>query len=342
MRNYFLAKYGTKFRDVSAALDNLSGIVSIQDIIDAILGIDNFKETTLSKIKTANEQNKGNEEPLSELFVDLTYQRRIRLRKIIKKLEKHGGFSFDGAGVIDIAVRPDGRKFVWDGFRRCLKAGICGLNHIRATKYIHNSGLTQEQCQQVEAKLYRMRNAEAERLVFEEIFKSEVVYKDPPAIRMLQLLNNCNLDVQGLNPSITAKSLSGLKVIWDNSHSRGKNIHDDYILEASSMLHDVFSNEASISSYALIGLSWLLQQNTESDDITGSYSSEEILNGLNNYINPANKNPLKQKALTSQRVNGKNAESVAYHIVKNALNDTNGLMHAVIESDDAKLIEALA
>ena len=117
-RNQFLQN-GTIHRDVSAALARLTGVVSIQEIIDAILGIDNFQQKTLKGIIRSIGGTMPNAIALSELYVDMTYQRRIRLTKIINKLRKHGGFSQDGAGTIDVAERPDGRKMVGDGFRRC-------------------------------------------------------------------------------------------------------------------------------------------------------------------------------------------------------------------------------
>ena len=340
-RNQFLQN-GTKHRDVSAALARLTGVVSIQEFIDAILGIDNFQQKTLKGIIRSIGGTMPNAIALAELYVDMTYQRRIRLTKIINKLRKHGGFSQDGAGTIDVAERPDGRKMVWDGFRRCLKAGICGRTHISHTKYIHPPNLTTIQCQKAEAKLYKMRNAESEKMSFDEIFKSMVVYDDIQAKEMLELLDNCDLDVEGLSDSDTAKTLGGLRCLWDNSFKRGLDIDSDYFIQASRMLHQVFVNEATISAYAVVGLAWLLHQNTESEDVTMSYSDDDILDGLTEYIHPSNGFSLKQTVLTSQRVNGKNAESVAYHIAKNALNDNNGLMHAVIDTENAKLIEAIA
>lgn len=338
MRNSILSKNGTKYKNVSAALATLQGVVSIQEIIDAILAIDNLQSKTLKGIKQALPQKDGSLVPLSELYVDMTYQRRIRLRKIIKKIIKFGGFSFDGAGVIDIAER-DGKLCVWDGLRRCIMAGLCGLTHIKATRYVHMGGVTSIEAQKTEAKLFKMRNADMEKMTFDEIFKSMTVYEDQQALEVLELLENCKLEVEGLNQTDDSKVLGGLKSVWDNSKKRGLDIDDDYFISASQMLHSVFPKDASISAYALLGLSWLLHQNTESDAVTGSYSDDEIRESLNEYVVSDN---LKQKVLTSQRVNGKNAQSVAYHIAKNALNDTNGLMHAVIDVEDAELIEALA
>ena len=341
-RNWIHIQVGTKHRDVSAKLATLTGVVSVQEIIDAILGIDNFQQKTLKGIKQSPSTNVSCGIALSELYVDMTYQRRIRLMKIINKLRKHGGFSQDGAGTIDVAERPNGKKFVWDGFRRCLKAGICGRAHISHTKYLHTPNLTTILCQKAEAKLYKMRNAESEKMSFDEIFKSMVVYDDVQSLEVLELLNNCDLDVEGLSESNTAKTLGGLRCLWDNTFKRGLNIDSDYFIQASRMLHQIFVKEATISAYAVVGLAWLLYQNSESDDITMSYSEDEIFDGLSEYIHPQSGFSLKQTVLTSQRVNGKNAESVAYHIAKNALNDTNGLMHAVIDTENAKLIEAIA
>ena len=341
-KNRILVEHGTKHRDVSAALASLKGVVSVQEIIDAILGIDNFQQKTLKGIKQSPSTNVPNGIALSELYVDMTYQRRIRLMKIINKLKKHGGFSQDGAGTIDVAERPDEKKFVWDGFRRCLKAGICGRAWISHTRYLHFPNMTNNECQKAEAKLYKMRNAEAEKMSFDEIFKSMVVYDDLQALEVLELLDNCDLDVEGLSDSNTAKTLGGMRCLWDNAFKRGLNIDSDYYIQASRMLHSVFEKDPSLSGYALVGLAWLLHQNTESEDVTMSYSDDEILNGLTEYIHPPSGFSLKQTVLTSQRVNGKNAESVAYYIAKNALNDNNGLMHAVIDTENAKLIEAIA
>ena len=98
----------------------------------------------------------------------------------------------------------------------------------------------------------------------------------------------------------------------------------------------------SHSHFERENVAWLLHQNTECDDVTMSYSEDEIFDSLNEYINPSSGLPLKQTILTSQRVSGKNAESVAYHIAKNAMKDNNGLMNAVIDTENAKLIEAIA
>ena len=61
-----------------------------------------------------------------------------------------------------------------------------------------------------EARFFKIRNADAEKMSSEEIFKSMVAYKDPTAMAHLDLLQKCNLDVEGLNP-VNSKVLGGLK-----------------------------------------------------------------------------------------------------------------------------------
>jgi hypothetical protein len=49
------------------------------------------------------------------------------VKKVLDKLKSHGTFNKEAAGHIDVAVRPNGKIYVWDGFRRTFMAGIVGL-----------------------------------------------------------------------------------------------------------------------------------------------------------------------------------------------------------------------
>ena len=101
---------------------------------------------------------------LDELYVDLTYQRKLRLAKIIQKIIKNEGFCKDVAGTIDVAYRPNrkdpngrqGMKFVWDGFRRSLMVGLCSpagsAAKIGASEYDHPIDRSDEECQIDEAR----------------------------------------------------------------------------------------------------------------------------------------------------------------------------------------------
>ena len=76
------------FGEVAGALANLDGIVSIQEIINTINQISNFKSKTIRGIdRSAADVYKPFDEKshakLESLYVDMTYQRRIRLKPIL-------------------------------------------------------------------------------------------------------------------------------------------------------------------------------------------------------------------------------------------------------------------
>ena len=56
---------------------------------------------------------------ISNLIVDMSYQRTLNLKKIFSHLKKSNQ-NFDPflAGHIDVCQRPNGQLYVWDGFRR--------------------------------------------------------------------------------------------------------------------------------------------------------------------------------------------------------------------------------
>ncbi len=62
---------------------------------------------------------------LNDLWVDLNYQRKLKLKNLLNNLKSNKGYSTEKAGHIDIAIRPNGKAFVWDGFRRAVMALIC-------------------------------------------------------------------------------------------------------------------------------------------------------------------------------------------------------------------------
>ena len=142
----------SKKSEVAAALATLkiNKTYRIKEIVDTIKQVCNHQTDTTNSLK----MNSGNYSGvgcvmLDELYVDLTYQRRIRLAKIINKLKKEKGFDKDVAGAIDIAIRPDGKCFVWDGLRRAIMVGMCGGDRITASQYIHEKHLYDEDCREV-------------------------------------------------------------------------------------------------------------------------------------------------------------------------------------------------
>jgi len=321
----------TKFNEVAGALSQLKGVVSIQEIIDTILQIDNMKSKTLVNMKTnaSYDPKENGVVPLDKLYVDMTYQRIIRLQKIINKLKKMNGFDMYSAGVVDIAIRPNADYFVWDGFRRCIMAGLCGLTHVKSSQFVHPMNSTIEECQKQEARYFKSRNADQESMKSEEIFKSEVVYGDPKALELLQLIKNCNLNIEGLNPG--GRVFGGFVEVR-NAYFQKNKIDDDFFIESSSLIRKVYPKEV-ISGYLLTGLAYLLKVN---ENVDSSYSTEQIEESLESYVSI---NP-KQTDLIRGRLAGNAKGSIAYLIAKRVLKDTNGLIQSLgLNEEDMMLID---
>ena len=107
----------TQFSAVSGALSDLKGErISIQDIIDTVLQINNMKSKTLAKMKSNACYNPSEVGvvPLKSLYVDMTYQRIIRLQKLINKLRKLEGYDMYSAGVVDVAIDDVGHLIAID------------------------------------------------------------------------------------------------------------------------------------------------------------------------------------------------------------------------------------
>ena len=189
-----------KKSDAISKINAMTGVQKLSTIINLLLSIDNFKEDTLDKLNRAVAYTEDGLIPIDEIYVDLTYQRRLRLQALLNRLIESGGFDKEVAGHIDLAVRVDGRKFVWDGFNRVIKAGISGITHMPPSIYTHDKSLSVEKQVMKEAKMFKVRNADQSSMEPGEIFKSEVVFQDPIAMKILSLLKRCKLDVEGTNP----------------------------------------------------------------------------------------------------------------------------------------------
>tara|TARA_A100001035_G_C27731600_1_gene477016 strand:- start:72 stop:1088 length:1017 start_codon:yes stop_codon:yes gene_type:complete len=304
----------TNFSKVAGALSNLTGTHCIQNIVDTILQISNFKSKTLKNIDTAGDIY-GPFDPkrhikLENLFVDMDYQRPIRLRKIINKITNAGGFDKYAAGHIDVAYRGD-RGFDWDGLRRAIMAGICGAKWIPVSVFIHKRGESEKRMKEIEAKMFKVRNADSETMKPEEIFKSKVVYREPKALALLDVLIDSKLDVEGLNPH--GKPLGGFKIL---ESELDKKVKEDYIVSASNLIQEIWSDEPNVSVYLLVGLAKFLELNEELDN---AKSDDELEDDFYDYVNKDKDKKIKQTGFTSSRLNSKPIESVAYFIAKNVV-----------------------
>jgi hypothetical protein len=297
-----------KMSEASGQLANLNyQNYNLKDLLDIAKSINNFKQVTLKSIVAPTQYDSSNSDlvKLSELKICTHYQRKMRLKKLVDKLRSFGGFNKETAGHIDVAVRPNGDMYVWDGFRRAFMAGLVGLECIPVSRYNHPANRTEKQCEEYEALMFKMRNADTETMKQEEIFRSTVVYREPEALQFLDFLRECKLDVEGLN--LGNKSLGGfvqLFTAWNNQHISLGNL-----VSASEIIQKTWSNDPLVSGYLLCGIGKFLDVN---DEVDSPIDIQEIQEAFHKYIdaNP----PKKQDSLTGRRLNKAPNQSIAYCI----------------------------
>ena len=73
-----------KKSDAFGQINAMSGIVKLIDIINIVKSIDNFKEDTLDNLKPVDDYPDG--VPLDEIYIDLSYQRKLKLQELLIKL----------------------------------------------------------------------------------------------------------------------------------------------------------------------------------------------------------------------------------------------------------------
>ena len=314
----------TRFSDINGWLANLSGVWKVTDLLSAIRQISNSPDIDdikqIGKIHVYADQS--NLIDIDCLYIDFDCQRIFHLRKAVKKISSsHGGeYKPEACGAIDVAIRPDGTHFVWDGLHRTILAGLAGFTQIPISEYRHPSRASNLECQQAEARFFKMRNADSEPMKPEEIWKAKVVYGDDKALRLKALLALCSLDVLGVvDRSLTTK-LGGFKEI-ENQYLKGHDLSDESLKESSRILRSVFSNPNSLSVFLWCGLAYFLQVNDESAEEI-SYSEGEVEDAIRKCVDEYE---WTQTSFIKPRLAGKTCESVAYRIAKDVLKDTNGL-----------------
>ena len=143
-----LDKYKEKvmktFKEVDSYLKQLElKTYSIREIAEIIRNITTLAKEGLFVDKLNNDFYKdielimhpetGKRISLNDCYVDLTYQRVLKLKQLVDHLravdKDFNPMQYDKmcAGSIDIAIRPDGKIMVWDGFRRSLIALLKGI-----------------------------------------------------------------------------------------------------------------------------------------------------------------------------------------------------------------------
>tara|TARA_B100001057_G_scaffold100809_1_gene97813 strand:+ start:77 stop:1150 length:1074 start_codon:yes stop_codon:yes gene_type:complete len=320
----------TNFGDVDTALQNLkhNQTYSIADIVLTIRQIHNFQQKTLDSIAVSAQYDNSNQNliPLNDLKVDMTYQRRLKLKKLLKKLKDKGCFDKDVAGFVDVAQRTNGEKVVWDGFRRVVMAALTGLEQIPCSVTYHTSNINLIDQPKKEAQLFKIRNT-PEKISPEENFKAEVVYEEPEAIRIKTLLENCNLDIEGIIGR--GVPLGGIAEVQSNFEGWQKNPDtfkwkQDHWVTASLILQALYKHQNNVSAYLLRDLAWLL---TVNEEIDSGYDKDDIMIKWKDWMNKSGRE--KQSDITT--AGSKKKTITSWWISRNILNDDNGLSDKLYE-----------
>ena len=263
---------------------------------------------------------------LEDLWVDITYQRVLKLKKIVDHLRRkdmHGGdlmFNKMLCGSVDIAVRPNGKGFVWDGFRRCIIALLNGKRFIKASIEYHDPSISIEDCRRQEAFVYEIKNGESESMAKEELYKSGIVYQKPDALKLQKVIVEMCCDVLGTNPG--NPELGAFSEFQDTVLKK-KLESTDYLVQASFKQQKAWPDATTLTGYLTCGLAKFLETLDKEDEDGNSlcpsidiHTAHPNLRGTceveNALVKYAQKH--KQNDLCANRLAGMSIESVAFNI----------------------------
>jgi len=276
---------------------------------------------------------------LNKLWVDLNYQRKLKLKHLLNNLKSHKGFSKEKAGHIDIAIRPNGKAFDWDGFRRAVMAMLCGMDKIAVSIYKHKRSRSNVDCRQYEAELFLARNAKNETMGANEIFFARYAKGEEEAEKMNTVLSRANINVCGLKPG--GKNMGGFAFVEKSLgyHERmdveivNKHISDDDFVFASHLIQSAWPKDPSIGAYLVSGLA--NTRNILRSDSDSDYDDTDVEEAITTYASNHS-----QKDLSKNRVSNKPLQSVTYNILKYAMK-LNGKSKKLsgLNSDEIDIIE---
>ena len=312
----------------------------ISNIVKIIQQCDTLQEKTINSFVAVLDDKEDGESlyDLNDLWVDLNYQRKLKLKNLLNNLKSNKGYSTEKAGHIDIAIRPNGKAFVWDGFRRAVMALICRKknNAIAVSAYKHNRD---RDCRKYEAELFLARNAKNEAMGANEIFFARLAKGEDEAIKMNTVLTRANINVCGLKPG--GKNMGGFAFVEKSLgyHERmedqvvNKHISDDDFVFASQLIQSAWSKDPSIGAYLVCGLAntrAILKSDSDSD-----YDDTDIEEAITKYASSH-----KQADLSDNRVSNKPLQSITYNILKYAMK-LNGKSKKLsgLNSDEIDIIE---
>ena len=262
---------------------------------------------------------------LEDLWVDITYQRVLKLKKIVDHLRRkdmHGAdlmFNKMLCGSVDIAVRPNGKGFVWDGFRRCIIAILNGKRFIKTSIEHHDTSTSIEDCRKLEAFVYEVKNGESESMAKEELYKSGVVYQKEDALKLQKVIVEMCVDVLGTNPG---NPELGAFSEFQDTVLKERLGSTDYLVQASFKQQKAWS-DPTLTGYLTCGLAKFLDTLDKEDEDGNPLCPSIDVHTAHPNVNDtceveralviyAKKH--KQTDLCANRLAGMSIESVAFNI----------------------------
>ena len=261
---------------------------------------------------------------LNDVWVDISYQRSLKLKKIYDHLklkdenDNDVGFSSTLCGTVDFAIRPNGKVFVWDGFRRCIISMLKGINKIPTNDVIHDPSWSDRRCQKKEAFSFTQKNSAMEPMKQEELFKAGCAQGNEFYLGIKEVLVGCELDVLQINQG--KAKLGGYvefeKLVTKSPFSEGvTQSSNSFIEEASKLIQSAWPNE-EVSGFMLSGFGHYLHANEVDGDNGNQFYIDRagIEEKLETYVKEKKGT---QSSCTKDRLHSKPRQSVAWRICKN-------------------------
>ena len=298
-----------KKKTIFQQISKLTGLVNVwNDIIEPLLSIENFQKDHKYEKPTFPNESLHN---IKDIWVDLDYQRKLELQNILNRLEQEDGYKTEYAGFIDLAIRPDGKKCVWDGFHRLIMAAICGALTIPAAIYKHPFSRSNKNCHIEEAKMFKVRNAMRSQMKPEYIFKADLAIGDSEAKNLLSLMEECGVTIVGTNKDKDAVELGGFALFRKfATHQNKPDVL--YFRRAADILKAAYPQMSEMSILLFCGLTLLLS-NQQNDAAVETVSQSTI---KSKFVKMVKDKSIKQKYFSKSRVHGKGVQSVAYNIIR--------------------------
>jgi hypothetical protein len=327
----------TTFTEVDKYLKQLElktySIKEIADIIRNIVSlckeglfVDDFNNNFYKDIELIFHPETGDKISLEECYVDLTYQRVLKLKQLVDHLRavdrNNNPLQYDKmcAGSIDVAIRPDGKIYVWDGFRRSLIALLKGIRYPRFSITVHPKNYSIDDCRATEAHAFKKRNGDNEAMARDELYKSGIVFLNQRDLETKACLEESKLDVLKTIPD-APQSLAGFAEFEDSLHK--EKIDEEYMIISSRIVGQAWEGDSTVSSYVICGLGVYIQL-IESGALSWSANITGRADGSCDFL-PKMKKYAKNNTMTSlikNRLSNMGVATVAFRVAKEVLGVT--------------------